>query len=303
MLLGERIRRERRLRKLTLLDVASDCGISESQLYKIENNKVNVRSSTLLKLVNYYGYDIVDNYAKIIDNEVTSILQQINQDIRNRDIHNIKSSIDIINYINNKSTNIVVSDIAKQYYYLIDGLIRLNEKDYFSARESFLSGIKSFNPFINTYTFNNIGSFSIQLRLLMAYAITFRAEKDYKKCLHLLNKVLANVKNNDLLYKKVIYNISNMYSLIEDYNKSISILDNYLDSPYPSTDINYDNIIFFKKATASYRIGCDSYEKYALRSLYSSVLSQDINNGIIFLNVFNNLFDDPIMTKESFLNL
>lgn len=303
MLLGERIKRERQLRKLSLLDVASDCGISEAQLYRIENNEVNVRRSTLLKLINYYGFDMMDNYSKVIDSEVISILKQINSDIKSRDINNIKNALNIIEYINNKSTNIVVSGVAKQYHHLINGLIRLNEKNYLSARESFLNGIKSFNAFINTYTFNNIGSSSIQLRLLMAYAITFRAEKDYEKCLYLLNKVLANVKNNNLLYKKVIYNISNMYSLIENYNKSVSILDNYLSYRYPSTDINYDNIIFFKKATVSYRIGCDSYKKYALRSLYSSILSNDINNGLIFLNVFNNLFDDPIMTKESFLNL
>lgn len=303
MFLGERIKNERQLRKLTILDVASDSGISESQLYKIENNKINITNSTLLKLATYYGYDILDNYESLIEKDVVLILELINKDIRDRNIINIKKSLEIINYINSRSTNIMIKSICKQYYYLINGLIGLSANNYSLARESFLKGIRLFNPFINTYTFNNIGSSSIQLRLLMAYAITFRMEQDYEKCLHLLNKVISNSNNNDFMLKKTTYNIANIYSLIGKYDKSIDILDNYLNSEHLDINIHYQNIIYFKKATVSYRIGHNDYYKYALKCLYASVLSKDIKNGLVFLNVFNNLFDTPIMTREIFLNL
>lgn len=302
MRFSERIKHERQLRGLTLLDVSSDCEISESQLYKIENYEVNVTNSTLLKMARYYGYDIIKNYYKIIDDSMVQILLSINQDIQARNINNIKKSLDIINQINNNSTNIIISSICKQYYHLINGLICLEHNNYISARESFLGGIKSFNPFIDTNNFNNIGSSNLQLRLLMAYAITFKASQDYEKCLHLLNIVSTNTRNDDLISKKTTYNIANLYSLIQKYDKSINVLDNHLNFHH-SNNINYNNIIYFKKATVSYHIGHDDYEKYAMRCLYTSALSKDTVNGLIFLNVFNKLFDNSIMTKEKFLKL
>lgn len=302
MKFGERIKYERKLRKLTLLDVSSDCEISESQLYKIENFEVNITSSTLLKIATYYGYDIINKYYGLIDDNMIQILVSINQDIQVRNINNIKKSLDIINQINNNSTNTIISSICKQYYHLINGLICLDHNNYISARESFLSGIKSFNPFIDTNNFNNIGSSDLQLRLLMAYAITFKASQDYEKCLHLLNIISPNIKNNDLINKKTTYNIANIYSLIQKYDKSIDILDNYLNFHH-SNYINYDNIIYFKKATVSYHIGNDDYKKYAMRCLYTFALSKDTVNGLIFLNVFNKLFDNSIMSKENFLEL
>lgn len=304
MSLGEIIKKERNYRNLKLHDVAADCGISESQLYRIENTGANISKPTLIKLANYFGHDLFPDVASLINKDIISIWQSVNADINSRDINKMETSLEIIKYVNDKSTNVILSSIAKQYYYLVEGLICLHQDEFLEARKFFIKGMESFNPYIDISTFNNIGSSSLQLRLLVGYAVTYKGEVDYEKNLYLLNKVFNNAgEKNESIYKKTIYNMANMYSFIENYNKSIDILDKYINSPLPKTRVLHDNFIYFKKATVSYRLGHDDYEKYALRALYSSILSKDINNGLLFLRVFNRLFDSPIMTKEKFLSL
>lgn len=126
---------------------------------------------------------------------------------------------------------------------------------------------------------------------------------EFDRALYLLHQVLSNAYEGGEMHKKAIYNISNIYSLIKSYDLSITTLNDYLENNKTNWNINYDNIIYFKKATVSYRVGDRKYYNYALRCLYSSILSNDIKNGLTFLRIFNNLFDEKKMSKEEVFDL
>ena len=96
MSLGEIIKKERNHRNLKLHEVATDCGISESQIYRIENNGVNISKSTLIKLASYFGHDIIPSYTDLVNDDIVDIWQSISDDIKSRDINKMGLSLDII---------------------------------------------------------------------------------------------------------------------------------------------------------------------------------------------------------------
>lgn len=239
---GNKIKNLRKERKLLQKDLCGEL-INKSTMCKIENDIITpsieqlFHISNVLKIPISYFFE-EDNLPPTADNYNSSLDKLFND----------KQYFDIIDrFFELKNPNF------QDYFYI--GLSYFNIEEYNECSKFLKEALKAYNKLKNNFKKINAENYSIILNTLAKIKIK---QNLYIKATHYLHKATVTLESNKLqhtqIYIIVVSNLGSVYCYLEQYNKSITICENFLKNNLYCTYMRYISSIHLSLNLAYFKI-------------------------------------------------
>lgn len=271
---------------LTQKDVSNIININISTLWRIENGQTLASFETLSKLCAVYDLNIEEYLRYLFDDTKYSmyyIKKEIEKIISDKNYPYLNDYIDLLEKINLKGG--FLNKIISSYILFLKGIIELDNKNYYDAKNCFFSSYRVLNK-------NKIFEMSdkyyndFEIRILMNLSLTYHYLGDIKKYKETLTFCKNYLNKNSDLQNILNYNYAIMFYRINEIDHSINYINKTID-----LSVNNNNLLIlsfyhlsncykknnsldeYKKNINKCQVLCDIYNPSIIRKIINKKLS------------------------------
>lgn len=271
MKIGRYIDNIRKLRGLTIEELANDTNITYNTILNLINNKTEPKISTILTLSNYFDIDLLKLGTSFYNSE-NNIISQMDNLVYLNDMEGLEALLDKHSDIDH---NLPLSKIDfynkhMTFYYSV-----LERRKYSNTATTIAlcSDILRYYDLIDRDTIipNNI--INIDARLFLSLSMALIRVQDLKRSETILLR-LSKITKDPLIHTKVYDTLSILYFIKGDYKKLLEASDKGIELCKKHKITTTLSSLYFWKTTAEFE-------------LESSEVRHTLNNFLIFSNFYD----------------
>ncbi|MDD7305369.1 MAG: helix-turn-helix transcriptional regulator [Peptoniphilaceae bacterium] len=290
LFLGEKIKKARKSKRLSQLNLSIAADMDRKTIYRIEKGLNEPSLASLYKISKALNHDFINEYIGISLEDYNKFHKTFEKTIYKLECkRNICKEIQSFSEIYENTNIEYIKDSCKQVLLFLKSLD--NNLEEIEKRNLLIKSLNVFDKKSKNINKNNYSDF--ELRILMHIAMTY-INIDNKKYLKLLKFVYENTKKDNSLYPIICINLANAYIIIENYKPCLEIIDNAISYYLDKTEIP-NPIVYFTRSVYK-RLNNMAYEEDYEKAILIASLSEN-KELIKNFNHAKKAYDDWIGTK------
>lgn len=256
---------------LTQKETAEKAGIDRVTLRRIEQGKVIPTVETLEALSPILKEDLISTLLQYRFDDYTVLVRIINRletKLDNLDLSDIEIEISALSYLRNSTLNEYYRNIIDQITALVDALNSFDSKDYNTALEKLIMGIKITSPEFELNSFRSFVYSYMEMRILMNISFVLYELDRFDEYYAIAKFLVKTSEPTSNLYPKLCHNLARAYIRNNEYEKSLIYSTKGIESSQKNRNFTTLALLYFGKGLAQAHLNLSDYKDSLETSIY-----------------------------------
>ena len=249
---------------LSQREVSEATGVALRTLQMIETGKVLPKIETLQYLSPAYKVNLIQLFSETMISEPAmyyEFVKEVEWKIDQSDLSQLEKDIETVKKFIETQTSEYYILLLNQYKAILESYAHIKkDSDYQKALEILIEGLRLTQPDYDLKQYEEYHYSPIEIRLLMNLALVHWNLKKDEMYFDILKFLSDYVSENDNLYPKILYNLSNAYGRFGNHEKELEYVSKSIDAAIRLQSLKELHFFYYTKAIAEFHLKNENWK-------------------------------------------